>query len=1062
MAELKTTTTSMVFGSGVKPRTVSKGTGPMILWERKGGIDVPIGPANAVGRVRYRGSVSLGGGRAVGLDPAISYAPHGPSPAEIAAAQNRASIRKIDAEKAKADAKAAEAKRLRVEMKLVEKKIDKASDHFPLAKNRLIRQRNELAERYNVKAAEVEAHNRAMERNWKDIEGRGKKYGMGEGYKAPLYVEVPATVSAMKKGPVGARPFGQEARGLAAESKRVLFEPPKFLGPAHMPVTQKLVGLRQQAKFLETEQRKLAHQAGSLHTAGLVSQSFSEKGYKDYEKAVLGYEEKRSKFVKKAMETEAGLKEFQPYTATAKRKALVMEQAPWQAVSEGLAIAFRKPVEAFVPKGAEFTTGLKVPKVFDFPVGMARGFLGLETIAKGQYELGFGTKKEMKRKAEALGQLAGEYALIAGAIKVAKVALPKPKITTKLYSYKYGKKVVGFKGYGEVKGLIRKRPFYIEAYAKSMKKSLSPQSLKAAHETAGLKTKAVAKLLEKGETQKIGLLAEKAGGYKIVSGEALKAPSVLKSQQAFYSGRIVFGKPRLTSIMFSPKGPKELQKLIAGKGKPFAHIDVSATLPDKKVARALKAIPERTTGLPQVKGIGIEEIPFKETRGLTMTFSEREKAMASVWQSFQAKQQTFLRGMTEKGTRFFTHIEPISFEKMQRGVFSVKKPPTPKGFTGMITTTKQQQLLTGGRKLLPAGIPADIVKAAGAGLPPSDFSSFIAGSYSQLSKGLGRMSQVQIQRTKAISLQAKEAEAGTLFEPPKQTPLQKEIGRVMARAPKAPKLGEFLSTPELERLKKGFGVSVGREVSKGFAAGGVSKEMEKEALLLQGLSKAISPKAQSKAFGKTFQEAYSRMAKGKAIELEKKTGKGITSLIGVSEMRRESQRRAVALRAITRTKTEFKPLEEVKMKPPTLRVPWLPRKKPSLKKQAARLEKGFEVFARRQKKVFKLSEKALTKKQALGLGAAWAMKGAGVSFKLKPTEKLVRTTKGDDVWSKAKKQFRLGKGGFFLERKKYRIDMPGEKKEITQKGLETLLKFPELRKKKRKKKRGKNKFSLLF
>jgi len=170
---------------------------------------------------------------------------------------------------------------------------------------------------------------------------------------------------------------------------------------------------------------------------------------------------------------------------------------------------------------------------------------------------------------------------------------------------------------------------------------------------------------------------------------------------------------------------------------------------------------------------------------------------------------------------------------------------------------------------------------------------------------------------------------------------------------------------------------------------------------------------------------------------------------------------------MTQTKTQQKlitmetvsPIPPIEPPPPILVPILFPSSKFSPKKEAERFEKAFDVFGRRYGKVFKLTEKALTKKQALSFGAAWAMKGAGVSFKLKPTEKLVRSTKGDNVWAMAKKQFGVGKGGFFVEKTKYRIDMPGEKQEITYKGLQKLLAFPELRKKKSKRKK---RFKLLF
>jgi hypothetical protein len=83
-----------------------------------------------------------------------------------------------------------------------------------------------------------------------------------------------------------------------------------------------------------------------------------------------------------------------------------------------------------------------------------------------------------------------------------------------------------------------------------------------------------------------------------------------------------------------------------------------------------------------------------------------------------------------------------------------------------------------------------------------------------------------------------------------------------------------------------------------------------------------------------------------------------------------------------------------------------------------------------------LSEKALSFGQALNVGKRFAGGTSAATFRLKPVKQLVsgeeRGRLGSQFYGKR------GQSLTFVERTQYRIDSPGEKQEITQKGLSTL------------------------
>ena len=122
---------------------------------------------------------------------------------------------------------------------------------------------------------------------------------------------------------------------------------------------------------------------------------------------------------------------------------------------------------------------------------------------------------------------------------------------------------------------------------------------------------------------------------------------------------------------------------------------------------------------------------------------------------------------------------------------------------------------------------------------------------------------------------------------------------------------------------------------------------------------------------------------------------------------------------------------------PVRKIPPIQIFSPKLSKDNLDFEKGFDVFAKRQGQWFKLSDRALSKQAALSLGGKWASETAGASFSLKPGKELVKKESESKAWNALKNQF-YKKGQAYIEKPSFRIDMPGEKKEITFKGLNRL------------------------
>ena len=98
---------------------------------------------------------------------------------------------------------------------------------------------------------------------------------------------------------------------------------------------------------------------------------------------------------------------------------------------------------------------------------------------------------------------------------------------------------------------------------------------------------------------------------------------------------------------------------------------------------------------------------------------------------------------------------------------------------------------------------------------------------------------------------------------------------------------------------------------------------------------------------------------------------------------------------------------------------------------------GYRVQVKRKGK-FVFIGGLVPKSEALKIGSRFAMRTSARTFKLVPTKQFVMfpKTKGPDL-SQFRPAIRKGKPvrGLFVEKTRFAIDMPGEFKEITLKGL---------------------------
>lgn len=153
------------------------------------------------------------------------------------------------------------------------------------------------------------------------------------------------------------------------------------------------------------------------------------------------------------------------------------------------------------------------------------------------------------------------------------------------------------------------------------------------------------------------------------------------------------------------------------------------------------------------------------------------------------------------------------------------------------------------------------------------------------------------------------------------------------------------------------------------------------------------------------------------------------------------QRTPIFSRLKTRTTP---PVEVVEKEVPRPRITGLPF--PKTKTFSA--QPRFDVLLRRQGTFKKINYGSLTRKEALAFGGFTARTTAGASFKIIPSDSNIQGSfKGKGNLSQFYKSSR--EKGVFIEKPKFRIDTPGEKTEITLKGI-----FTSKSKRKKKKRKG--------
>jgi hypothetical protein len=140
---------------------------------------------------------------------------------------------------------------------------------------------------------------------------------------------------------------------------------------------------------------------------------------------------------------------------------------------------------------------------------------------------------------------------------------------------------------------------------------------------------------------------------------------------------------------------------------------------------------------------------------------------------------------------------------------------------------------------------------------------------------------------------------------------------------------------------------------------------------------------------------------------------------------------------IRRTATVFTPFKPTRTRPPEGENPPRP---PPIKifgggkpESSSMFEPGFNVFVR-QKGVFKqINFEPLSKGGALGLGAGVVGGSALASFKIAPSGTSAKK-KGGSIFGADLSQF-YTRGNVFIEKNAFRINTPGELREITYKGI---------------------------
>jgi len=215
-------------------------------------------------------------------------------------------------------------------------------------------------------------------------------------------------------------------------------------------------------------------------------------------------------------------------------------------------------------------------------------------------------------------------------------------------------------------------------------------------------------------------------------------------------------------------------------------------------------------------------------------------------------------------------------------------------------------------------------------------------------------------------------------------------------------------------------------------------QLFKQAESLREVTKETTREKQLAAFAFAPTQLLTSATAETEIQRERTAIKTIFDLPAITGQRfvPEARGRGISLKDVA-----FK--EFAKPRQPRFRLPEFKVEKGITPKQTRALVEGFAIFVRRRGKFTRLGTRAYPKLAALSVGAKRVEETAAATFKIIPTEKRVKRSPLRD-WERLQSRFRVGKGGAFVERRKFRISTPGELQEITfaprrQKAIKSLI-----------------------
>jgi len=382
--------------------------------------------------------------------PPPTVTPTAPTPSETAkrAEEIKQQVAKAETQFGKRDEAIARAEKIERELPGLESTI-KRQKLMPIAQQRTIREYEKRVAEYNRYVEQAGKYHTTGTTYIEKATGLARTYyppAISDIRVTPESVVLPEPRTIYKE-----RPFGLESRQLQAAYQRAVAPTPLRQLP---PETRRLKKLEREAARLPQEYKPLAIEAERLRAIAPVAPHMPREEYEKYSKRFEKFEEKRVGFEAKKERLVRELGKYEPYTMTPERKRILLERAPLQVVPEAYGFLGGTITETILPKGFELKTDVEVPA----PVAAYGTLFGLEPGRK--YVFGLGKKEEAIRKAQYVGQFAGEWLQWIGVFKLARAVWPKPKVVSVTY-YKPEKGITRFITFGEERGVIAKRPFLI-------------------------------------------------------------------------------------------------------------------------------------------------------------------------------------------------------------------------------------------------------------------------------------------------------------------------------------------------------------------------------------------------------------------------------------------------------------------------------------------------------------------------------------------------------------------------------------------------------------------------